>query len=496
MQIKHFVPYKAAFFKYFNTIYLHIMSFLSIIIHHTYRRNIMQYYDTDSTASDYVKHLSADIRSCYTISQDQFKSLNVKRGLRNIDGTGVLAGVTGIGSVQGYMMLDGDPIPMDGRLYYRGIEINELINNHVARNMFGFEEVCYLLLLGKLPTQSELDDFKQALASSRHMPDGFTESVLFKAPNPNIMNKLSAAVMALYSYDSQAEDISPENVLRQSIQLIARLPIIISNAFNVKRHLYDHDSLYLHVPKDELSIAENLLRMLRDDKKYTEEEAHLLDLCLTLHAEHGGGNNSTFTCRALTSTGTDTYAAISGAINAMKGPLHGGANNRVMQMFDMIKGALGPNPTDAALKDYLSRMLNGEAGDGSGKIYGLGHAVYTASDPREKLLKKYARSLADSSGNGEDLDLMERIEKLGIEQVLEKHKDHRVMCANVDMYSGLIYRMLGIPDELFTPLFAVARVSGWCAHRLEELISGGKLVRPGYKAVMPKDAHYIPIEER
>ena len=455
----------------------------------------MQHFANSTIDPDYIRQLSGDIRSCYTIAPSQFKSLNVKRGLRNVDGTGVLAGVTRIGSVQGYMMLDGDPIPMPGRLYYRGIEINDIISNHVERRMFGFEEVCYLLLLGKLPTQKELDDFRTALAQARHLPEGYNDAVLFKAPNPNIMNKLASGVMALYSYDDNPEDVSPENVLRQSIELIARLPVIMSNAYNVKRHLFDHDSLFLHVPKDELSIAENLLRMLRDDKKYTDEEAHLLDLCLTLHAEHGGGNNSTFTCRALTSTGTDTYAAITGAINALKGPLHGGANGRAMAMFDDIKANVPNTKDDGAVKDYVRRILDGEVGDRSGKIYGLGHAVYTESDPRELLLKRCCAELAEKNGAAEDFELMEKVEKFGLELVAEKHTEHRTMCANIDMYSGLVYRMLGIPDEMFTPLFAVARVSGWCANRLEELISGGKLVRPGYKAVMPKD-HYIPIEER
>ena len=447
-----------------------------------------------SFVTEYVSSVSEDLRSRYAIDKNAFKSLNVKRGLRNVDGTGVLAGVTGIGSVQGYMMLDGDPIPMEGRLYYRGIEINELITNHVERNMFGFEEVCYLLLLGKLPTQGELDAFREALAAARHMPEGYNDAVLFNTPNRSIMNKLAAGVMALYSYDDRADDVSPENVLRQSIELIARLPIIVSNAYNVKRHIFDGESLFLHMPKDRLSIAENLLRMLRDNKKFTDEEAHLMDVCLTLHAEHGGGNNSAFTCRSLTSTGTDTYAAITGAINALKGPLHGGANTKAMEMLDFVKRDVANLQDDNALRDYLHLLLDGKAGDGSGKIYGLGHAVYTSSDPREVLIKKYAADLARKSGMIEDFDLMERIENLGIEIITEK-TGHRTMCANVDMYSGLVYRMLGIPGEMFTPLFAIARVSGWCAHRLEELISGGKLIRPGYKAVMPKQS-YVPIEER
>ena len=443
-----------------------------------------------------VRQFGENIRECYSIDPKQFNSYNIKRGLRNSDGTGVLAGVTGIGSVQGYMMLDGDPIPMPGRLYYRGMDVSEIIRGHVQSGVFGFEEVCYLLLLGKLPNASELAAFRSVLAEARHMPDGFNENVIFKSPNQSIMNKLATGVLSLYSYDDTPDDNSPENVLRQSIELIARLPIIVSNAYNVKRHYYNNESLYLHVPKDELSIAENLLRMIRNDKKYTPEEAHLLDLMLTLHAEHGGGNNSTFTCRVLSSTGTDTYGAICGAINALKGPLHGGANTKTMQMFRDIQKNVADPKNDVQLRDYLTLMLDKKAGDGSGKIYGLGHAVYTESDPRAVLLKQYAHDLAEKTGMKEDFDLMERIELIGLDLLTDKLKGHKMLCANVDMYSGLVYRMLGIPDEMFTPLFAIARVSGWCAHRLEEIISGGRLIRPGYKAVMPRNTAYVPIEER
>ncbi len=455
----------------------------------------MQPFDIHPPIDEYIQELGQGIRERYAIGKEAFRSLNVKRGLRNIDGTGVLAGVTGIGSVQGYMMLDGDPIPMPGKLYYRGIEINELIENHVKEHMFGFEEVCYLLLIGKLPTRKELETFRLALAAARHMPEGFTEAVLFKAPTRSVMNKLATAVMSLYSYDDNADDTTPENVLRQSIELIARLPLIVSNAYNVQRHIFDRESLYLHVPKDELSIAENMLRMVRNDKKYTDEEAHLLDLMLTLHAEHGGGNNSTFTCRSLTSTGTDTYGAISGAINALKGPLHGGANMSAMRMLEDIKKNVPDLKSDLALRDYLQLILDKKANDFSGKIYGLGHAVYTESDPRAVLLKKYAQEQAEKSGMRGDFELMNRIETIGLELLHEKYTEHRVMCCNVDMYSGLVYNMLGFPSGLFTPIFAIARVSGWCAHRLEEIMTGGKLVRPGYKAVMPK-GHYVPMDER
>ena len=455
----------------------------------------MQNFARNEVTLGYVQKMSENIRSSYSIAPGQFRSYNIKRGLRNSDGTGVLAGVTNIGSVQGYMMLDGDPIPMPGKLYYRGLDISDIIQSHVKRNIFGFEEVCYLLLIGKLPAEEEMNAFNCVIAEARKMPEGFNENILFKAPNQSIMNKLAAGVMSLYSYDDRPDDTSPENVLRQSVELIARLPIIVLNAYNIKRHYYDNDSLYLHMPKPELSIAENILRMLRNDKKYTPEEAHLLDLMLTLHAEHGGGNNSTFTCRVLTSTGTDTYATITGAINALKGPLHGGANTKVMQMFRNIKENVSDLTDDDQLRDYLMRILDGSANDGSKKIYGLGHAVYTESDPRSLLLKEYARDLAEKNGAGDDFRLMERIERIGKELLNEKLGDRKTVCSNVDMYSGLVYKMLGIPEEMFTPLFAIARVSGWCAHRLEELISGGKIIRPGYKAVMHKTA-YVPIEER
>ena len=455
----------------------------------------MQNFARNEVTLGYVQKMSENIRSSYSIAPGQFRSYNIKRGLRNSDGTGVLAGVTNIGSVQGYMMLDGDPIPMPGKLYYRGLDISDIIQSHVKRNIFGFEEVCYLLLIGKLPTEEEMNAFNCVIAEARKMPEGFNENILFKAPNQSIMNKLAAGVMSLYSYDDRPDDTSPENVLRQSIELIARLPIIVLNAYNIKRHYYDNDSLYLHMPKPELSIAENILRMLRDDKKYTPEEAHLLDLMLTLHAEHGGGNNSTFTCRVLTSTGTDTYATITGAINALKGPLHGGANSKVIQMFNNIKENVSNLDDDGQLRDYLVQILDRKANDQSGKIYGLGHAVYTESDPRSLLLKEYARDLAEKNGAGDDFHLMERIEEIGKELLNERLRERKTVCSNVDMYSGLVYKMLGIPEEMFTPLFAIARVSGWCAHRLEELISGGKIIRPGYKAVM-NHTPYVPMEER
>ena len=318
--------------------------------------------------------------------------------------------------------------------------------------------------------------------------------MILKAPSRNIMNQLARSVLALYSYDDRADDTTLENVLRQSIGLIARFPLIAANAFAAKRHYFDGDSLILHNPEPELSVAENILRMIRPDAAYTPEEAHLLDLMLILHAEHSS-NNSTFVCRAMTSSGTDTYSAIAGAVGSLKGPLHGGANAKVMQMFRDIREHVGEAPDDAALDAYLDRILDGEAGDRSGKIYGLGHAVYTMSDPRAVVIKKYAAALARDKGRADDLELMERVEELGIRKIMTRKHQSIPMCANVDLYSGLIYSMLDIPEDMYTPLFATARIAGWCAHRLEELATGNRIMRPAYRAMLMK-VPYIPVEER
>jgi citrate synthase len=435
------------------------------------------------------------MRNEYVISEEHYIDQNVKRGLRNADGTGVMAGVTKIGSVQGYVVLDGERRPIPGKLYYRGYDVEDIINYHKERNSFGFEEVAYLLLMGKLPNVSEFDLFDSVLSKARALPQGFFEDMILKAPSNNVMNKLSRCVLALYSYDSRPDDTSMENLLRQSIELIARFPTIVANAYAVKRHVYDGKSLYIHNPKEKLSVAENFLRMLRSDKSYTDEEAKLLDMMLMLHAEHGGGNNSAFVCRALSSSGTDTYSAIAGAVGALKGPLHGGANNKVMEMFKNIRENVRDYNDDEELRAYLAQIFDGNANDRSGKIYGLGHAVYTISDPRAVLLKKYASSLAEKNGRSEDFRLMESIERLGIPLIMEKKKISIPMCANVDMYSGLVYSMLGIPDELFTPLFAIARIAGWCAHRIEEVTTCSRIMRPAYRAAV-KPHEYIPMQER
>ena len=442
---------------------------------------------------EYIDRMSRDLVRDYSIPAEMYENQDIKRGLRNNDGTGVLVGISKVGSVQGYYMVDGQRVPMPGKLYYRGISVEDIVDAHQQAGTFGYEEVAYLLLLGRLPAAEELAQFNQILANARQMPAAFTEDMILKAPSRNIMNQLARSVLALYSFDDNADDASPENILRQSIELIARFPLIAANALMAKRHYFEGNSLYLHNPLPELSVAENLLRMTRADKSYTAQEAHLLDLMLILHAEHSS-NNSTFVCRAISSSGSDTYSAIAGAVGSLKGPLHGGANAKVMQMFRYIKENVDPND-DGAIRDYLNKILDGEAGDRSGKIYGLGHAVYTMSDPRAVLIKRYARHLAELKGFEKDFDLLLKVEELGIPLIQERRHNNADMCANVDMYSGLVYTMLDIPEDVFTPLFASARIAGWCANRIEELVTCRRIMRPAYRAVTTH-GQYIPMEQR
>ena len=416
----------------------------------------------------YTGSLRQYIEDEYRI-EDTYLRGDLKRGLRNADGTGVPVGVTKVGSVMGYMIEDGVRVPVPGQLYYRGIELNEIVEAHRAANTFGFEEVAFLLLMGHLPSVSEMARFNEIMNQAKRLPPGFTEDMIMKSPSKDIMNKLSRSVLSMYSYDDNPDDTSVENLLLQSIRLIGAFPSIVANAYAVKRHYFEGRSLHIHYPKENLSTAENFLRMVRSNKNYTEEEAHLLDIMLMIHAEHGGGNNSTFVCRALSSSGTDTYAAIAGAVGSLKGPLHGGANAKVMEMFNYV--------------------------DQSGKLYGLGHAVYTISDPRAVLIKKYAQNIAEQKGYGEDFRLLQKIEELGIPMIMERRKDGTPMCANVDMYSGMVYSMLGIPSDVFTPIFASARIAGWCANRIEEVLTGKRIMRPAYRAVVKKE-HYQPIAQR
>ena len=441
----------------------------------------------------YTGSLSQRVEREYYISEKYYRE-DVKRGLRNSDGTGVPVGVTRVGSVLGYMIEDGVRVPVPGQLYYRGIELNEIVEAHRKAGTFGFEEVAFLLLMGFLPSQWELDRFNEIMNRARKLPPGFTEDMIMKNPSRNIMNKLARSVLSLYSYDDNPDDISLDNILLQSVRLVGAFPSIVANAYSVKRHYFGGGSLHIHFPVEGLSTAENFLRMIRPNTKYTEEEAHLLDMMLMVHAEHGGGNNSTFVCRALSSSGTDTYSAIAGAVGSLKGPLHGGANAKVMEQFRTVKANVNPKD-DASIKDFLYKILNKEAGDKSGKIYGLGHAVYTISDPRAVLLKKYARHMAEIKGYDEDFQLLEKIEELGIPMIQNKTGSDMPMCANVDMYSDLVYTMLGIPEDVFTPLFASARIAGWCANRIEEVLTCHRIMRPAYRA-MVKRVHYEPMSAR
>ena len=442
----------------------------------------------------YVESLCTEVRDEYRIDPRLYEGDAVKRGLRNSDGTGVMAGVTRIGSVQGYYLRDFEKVPIPGELYYRGIRVDQIVEHHARTGTFGYEEVAYLLLFGRLPTADQLERFNAVLTGARRLPDGFFEDMILKAPSQNIMNKLERSTLALYSYDENPDDTSLENIMRQFIELIGCFPTIVADAYAVKRHVFGGHSLYIHNPKEKLSASENFLRMIRRDKSYTPEEARLLDLMLILHAEHGGGNNSTFACRTLTSSGTDTYSAIAAAVGALKGPLHGGANAKVMEMMEYI-GKTAPAVTDEAVRDVLIRLLDRKGGDGSGKIYGLGHAVYTVSDPRATAIKKYARKMADEQGFAREFDLIEPVERVGIPLLMERTGRDLPMCANVDMYSGLVYKMLGIPEDLYTPLFATARIAGWCAHRLEESLTCSRIIRPAYRSYM-RGADYVPMEER
>ena len=430
------------------------------------------------------------------ISSDWYERFGVKRGLRNADGTGVMAGITRIGNVRGYYVQDGEKVPAEGQLIYRGIDVRDLIHGFMSEGRFGFEETAYLLLFGRLPDREQLSSFCALLDHYRFLPAGFTEDMILKAPSPDVMNKLARSTLALYSYDCAPEGGGLEDEFFRAIQLIARFPVIVAHAFACKRHYYDNESLYLHRPQAGLSLAENFLYSVRHDNQYTADEARLLDLCLVLHMEHGGGNNSAFACRVLSSSGTDIYSAIAAAVGSLKGPRHGGANKKVMEMFSHIEGEVADWRDEGEVAAYLEKLLRRQAGDRSGLIYGMGHAIYTLSDPRAVLLKQFARRVAEKKGMLDEFELFELVERLTPDIFHRVTGQEKVICANVDFYSGLVYKMMGIPPELYTPLFAVARVVGWCAHRIEEVFaSSGRIIRPAYKAVCP-DRPYTPLDQR
>lgn len=448
-----------------------------------------------SIPKDYVSGLCGELEKNNQIRPGDFEKYRVKRGLRNPDGTGVMAGLSHVSSVEGYYILDNERIPKEGKLSYRGYNIQDIIADCVEKDRFGFEEIVWLLLFGDLPTSDQLEGIKYVLGKCRTLPDEFVEDMIMKHPSKDIMNKMARCVMTLYSFDENPDDISIENVLRQSLQLIAQFPTIMNSAYQIKRRAFYNKSMYLHPIKPELSTAESILRQLRADKKYTDEEAKLLDICLMLHSDHGGGNNSTFSTRVLTSSGTDTYSAITAGLGSLKGPRHGGANIKVAHQMEYIMENLDDSTNDSQVKDMLARILRKEAGDGSGLIYGMGHAVYTLSDPRAVILKKSAKKLAFDHGFEKEFMTLDAIERITPQVFAEVKGVEKPMCANVDLYSGLVYRVLGIPEDLYTPLFASARVAGWCAHRLEELTTSSKIMRPAYKSVI-KSREFKPLEKR
>ncbi|MCI9414907.1 MAG: citrate/2-methylcitrate synthase [Clostridiales bacterium] len=451
-------------------------------------------HNNSSISGDTLTSLCDEFRKNNRIEPAKFEKYKVKRGLRNGDGSGVLAGLTLICNVHGYVINEAERSPVEGRLVYRGIDVRDLVAGCREEDRFGYEETAWLLLFGRLPNRQQLDSYHRLLSESREMP-GYLEDRIVKAPTPSIMNALQRSVLSMYSYDDNPDDISMENVLRQSVQLMAMMPSMMAYSYQVKRHHYDRESMFFHPITPGLSTAEVILHTIRSDSSYTREEARLLDLCLMLHAEHGGGNNSTFAARVLSSSGTDTYSAMAAAIGALKGPRHGGANIKVMEMLEYLKEGVRDWNDDDEIRAFLARMINKEAGDRSGLVYGMGHAVYTLSDPRAVLLKECAYDLAEKKGYGPEFRLLEAVERLTPGVFAEVKGDDKVMCANVDLYSGLVYRSLGIHEDLYTPLFAVARMAGWCAHRIEEILTGGRIIRPAYKSVA-KAQPYTPLELR
>lgn len=447
-------------------------------------------------SAGYIHGMVNDYSKTNYIDNRVFSKADIKRGLRNKDGTGVMAGVTQIGNVYGYYMEDGEKKPMYGKLIYRGINVEDLIRGFANENRFGFEETAYLLLMGKLPNREQLAGFNSVMDEFRPLPHMFSEDMIIKNPSRDIMNKLARSVLTLYSYDIDPETRTLENELRLAMQLIARTPMIISHAYAAKRCYFDKESLYLHRAMPEHSTAENILASIRPDQHYTDDEAKLLDLCLVLHAEHGGGNNSTFTCRVVSSSYTDIYASIAAAVGSLKGPRHGGANIRSKQLGDVISAEVKDWKDDDEIRNVIARVLRKELYDHSGLMYGMGHAIYTLSDPRAKVLRQFARSLAEKKGMADKLDLIESVERLTPEVFASAKGNGKPLCANVDLYSGFVYQMLGIPEEMYTPLFATARMLGWCAHRIEEIYCNpGKIIRPAYKAIVPVQP-FVPLNDR
>lgn len=442
-----------------------------------------------------ILRLSALCQENNDIETELYSKYEVKRGLRDVNGKGVLAGLTHISEIQSSKLVDGKSVPCEGQLFFRGYSIRDLVEGFVSAGRPGFEETAYLLLFGKLPTAQQLDDFSKLLVSYRTLPTNFVRDVIMKAPSKDMMNTLSRSVLTLYAYDENPDDVSIPNVLRQCIMLISVFPMLAVYSYQAYNHYICGDSFYIHNPAPELSTAENILRMLRPDRKYTKLEASILDIALVLHMEHGGGNNSTFTTHVVSSSGTDTYSTVAAALGSLKGPKHGGANIKVVEMFDDMKQHIKDYEDEDEIKDYLNKLLDKQAFDKRGLIYGMGHAVYSISDPRADIFRSFVQRLADEKGRQQDFKLYSMVERLAPEVIGERRHIYKGVSANVDFYSGFVYSMLDLPLKLFTPMFATARIVGWSAHRIEELINVDKIIRPAYQCVLDRST-YVPLAER
>ncbi|MDD3654581.1 MAG: citrate/2-methylcitrate synthase [Desulfotomaculaceae bacterium] len=442
-----------------------------------------------------INQLSKIAHKNSLIDPQLFSKYNVKRGLRDLDGKGVLVGLTEVGEVHAYIIDENETIPVPGRLIYRGIDITNLVDGFSRDGRFGFEETCYLLLFGELPNKENLMNFERLLSEYRNLPDDFARSMILKAPSKDIMNILARSVLSLYSFDDNADDTSVANVLKQCIRLIACFPLLAVYGYQAYTHYYGNNSLFIHSPRPDYGTAENILHMLRPNCRFTKLEAHLLDIALVLHADHGGGNNSSFVTHVVTSSGTDTYSVVAAALGSLKGPRHGGANIKVVQMFEDLKQNVKDFNDDEEIENYLVKLIKKEAFDRSGLIYGMGHAVYSISDPRALILRSHVEQLAKEKGLEDEHKLYMKVEKLAPEVIGKHRKMYKGVSSNVDFYAGFIYRMLGIPLELFTPIFAVARIAGWSAHRVEEIVNTGRIIRPAYKSVA-KRRDYVPIDKR
>lgn len=448
-----------------------------------------------SDLSPKIQHYTEQCVAATKIDPAFYQKYDVKRGLRDLDGSGVLAGLTEISEVRSSVMEDGKRVPCEGKLFYRGVNVEDLVDGAVKEQRFCFEESTYLLLLGRLPNQKELDEFCALLSEYRTLPVNFVRDIILKAPSADMMNTLARSVLTLFSYDEDASSIALPNVMRQSLQLISLFPVLSVYGYQAYSHYHDGNSLFIHAPLPQLSTAENILHLLRADSQYTKLEASILDIALMLHAEHGGGNNSTFTTHVVTSSGTDTYSAIAAALGSLKGPKHGGANIKVTEMVADMKQNISNWSDEKQVREYLRKLLRKQAFDRAGLIYGMGHAVYSISDPRANVFRSFVQQLSEEKGRMEEFELYSMIERVAPEIIGEERKIYKGVSANVDFYSGFVYSMLDLPTQLYTPIFAIARIAGWSAHRMEELINAGKIIRPAYQTVAEHQA-YLPLSDR